>query len=145
MGPKTADEVMTAIPLAKVLGDDGHGVGYRFNQDNVMLVESPEDVVKAGHIPHIPIMLGTTHNEMRRYIVGMDVKSVDDLRLRLAKDWPDYARQLFEAYPIVDNLDDQLAVLYSDWGMTCRTDVDLDEYVSRCRARRTRRLRDWLG
>jgi para-nitrobenzyl esterase len=124
MRQKTADEVMTAIPLAKVLGDDGNGVTYRFNQDNVMLVESPEDAVKAGHIPHIPIMLGTTDNELGRYIVGMNVKSVDDFRAHLAKTWPDYARQLFEAYPIANNLDDQLAALYSDWDMTCPTRRD---------------------
>lgn len=124
MRGKTADEVMTAIPLAKALGDDGNGVGYRFNLDNVMLVESPEAAVKAGHIPHIPVMLGTTDNEMGRYIGGMNVKSADDFRARLAKDWPDSARVIAAAYPVAGDVDEQLAALYSDWGMTCPTRRD---------------------
>jgi para-nitrobenzyl esterase len=119
MRGKTADEIMTAIPLAKVLGDDGNGVGYRFNQDNVMLVESPEDAVKAGHFAHLPIMLGTTDNEMGRYVVGMNVSSADDFRARIAKDWPEHARLLVDSYPVGDDIADQLAALYSDWAMTC--------------------------
>lgn len=124
MRGKTADDVMTAIPLAKVLGDDGNGVGYRFNIDRVMLAESPEDAVKAGRVPRIPIILGTTDNEMGRYIVGMNVKSADDFRARLTKDWPTHAPLIAETYPIADDIDTQLAALYSDWGMTCPTRRD---------------------
>jgi para-nitrobenzyl esterase len=124
MRGKSADEVMTAIPLAKVLGDDGNGAGYRFNRDGVVLTESPEDALKAGHLQRMPILLGTTDNEMGRYIVGMNVKTADDLRARIAKDWPAHAPVIAAAYPIAGDLDAQLAALYSDWGMTCPTRRD---------------------
>jgi para-nitrobenzyl esterase len=94
MRGKTADEVMAAIPLARVLGDDGNGVGYRFNHDDVMLRESPEDAVKAGRFTHMPIMLGTTDNEMGRYVVGMNIHSADEFHARIAKDWPEHARMI---------------------------------------------------
>jgi len=119
MRAKPVDQVMTAIPLAKVLGDDGNGVGYRFNQDGAMLLEPPANAVKAGRIARIPVMLGTTENEMGRYVVGMNIHSADDLRARIAKEWPAHARLIALTYPIADDLDDQLAALYSDWGMTC--------------------------
>jgi para-nitrobenzyl esterase len=124
MRGKTADEVMTAIPLAKVFGDDGSGVGYRFNHDGVMLLESPEDAVKAGRFQHLPIMLGTTDNEMGRYVVGFDIHSADELRARIAKDWPEHAQLVADRYPVGDDVADQLAALYSDWGMTCPTRRD---------------------
>jgi len=124
MRGKTADEVMTAIPLAKVLGDDGKGVGYRFNHDDVMLRESPQDAVEAGRFSHLPIMLGTTDNEMGRYVVGMNVHSADDLRARIAVDWPEHAAVVTDSYPVTGDVTDQLAALYSDWGMTCPTRRD---------------------
>ena len=124
MRGKTADQVMTAIPLAKVFGDDGSGVGYRFNNDGVMLRESPEDAVRAGRFQHLPIMLGTTDNEMGRYVGGFAIHSADEFRARIARDWPDHARVLAERYPVDDNVADQLAALYSDWGMTCPTRRD---------------------
>jgi para-nitrobenzyl esterase len=127
MRGKTADEVMTAIPLAKVLGDDGNGVGYRFNQDGVMLVESPEAAVKAGHFDHIPIVLGTTDNEMGRYVVGMNVATTDDFRARIARDWPKHRDAIGDRYPVAPasgDVGEQLSALYSDWGMTCPTRRD---------------------
>ncbi|HUJ60695.1 MAG TPA: carboxylesterase family protein, partial [Kofleriaceae bacterium] len=70
MRGKTQDEVMTAIPLAKVLGDDGNGVGYRFDIDHVLLFASPDDALAAGKVARVPILIGTTANEMGRYVVG---------------------------------------------------------------------------
>ncbi|HKE14188.1 MAG TPA: carboxylesterase family protein [Kofleriaceae bacterium] len=119
MRSKTADQVLTAIPLAKVLGDDGNGVGYRFNKDNVVLSESPEEALKAGRIMRVPVMLGTTDDEMGRYVVGLDIHSADDFRARIAKEWPEHARLLVDTYPVSHDVGDQVAALYSDWGMTC--------------------------
>jgi len=126
MRGKTDDQVMTAIPLAKVLGDDGNGVGYRFNLDGVMLKESPEAALKAGRIARIPVMLGTTDNEMGRYVVAYKVTTPDELRAQIAKEWPKHAQDLAALYPVDEThtVEDQLAALYSDWGMTCPTRRD---------------------
>jgi carboxylesterase type B len=58
------------------------------------------------------------------YIGGMNVKSADDFRARLAKDWPESAQVIAAAYPLAGDVDEQLAALYSDWGMTCPTRRD---------------------
>ena len=89
-----------------------------------MLRESPEASVRAGRVPHLPVMLGTTDNEMGRYVVGMNISSADDFRARIAKDWPEHARLVVDSYPVGDDVADQVAALYSDWGMTCPTRRD---------------------
>lgn len=121
MRSKPVDEVMTAIPLANVLGDDGKGATYRFNLDHVMLLLSPRAALAHGDIPKIPVMLGTVDDEMGRHVGGLGVQSPDDFRDHLKKEWPAHADRILAAYPISVPADipRQLAAVYSDWAMTC--------------------------
>ena len=120
MRGKSADDVLTAIPLAKVLGDNGNGVGYRFDVDKVLLVDTPEHAVETGHVMRIPVMIGTTDNEMGRYVGAFGVTNANTFREVITKEFPKEATKLVAGYPVTDATAlDQLAALYSDWGMTC--------------------------
>lgn len=126
MRGKTDDEVMTAIPLAKVLGDSGDGVGYRFNRDGVFLSASPEDALAAGNVARMPVLLGTVGNEMGRYVGSYGVTRAEQLPAVIAKQWPRHAQRIGERYPATTDAEatDQLAAMFSDWGMTCPTRRD---------------------
>jgi para-nitrobenzyl esterase len=121
MRGKSVEQVMTAIPLAKVLGTDDNAVGYRFNLDNVLLLKNPTHAIASNDIVKIPVMLGTVDDEMGRYIVGLGVDSLDEYRAHLNKRWPGNAERLLAAYPVQSPADvpRQLAAVYSDWAMTC--------------------------
>jgi para-nitrobenzyl esterase len=131
MRGKTADEVLAAIPLAKVLGDDGNGVGYRFDRDDVLLAVTPEAGVAAGRFARVPVMLGTTDNEMGRYVGAFHVTSADTYRAVIEKEWGKDAKTLLDRYPVTDaTAVDQLAALYSDWGMTCPVRRDARHFAA---------------
>ncbi|HVE82783.1 MAG TPA: carboxylesterase family protein [Myxococcales bacterium] len=121
MRSQTDDQVMTAIPLAKVMGDDGNGVGYRFNLDHVVLQNPPDAAILSGKIARMPVMLGTTDNEMDRYVGGYGVTSAAQLRALISKEWPRDAPVLTAMYQVKDGEDPftQLAALFSDEAMTC--------------------------
>jgi len=121
MRGKTEDEVLTAIPLAKVFGDSGEGVGYVFNLDHVVLMWSPAVAVKKAKAGGMPVMLGTTENEMDRYVGGYGVKNPADFRALIAKEFPKAAQEVTAAYPVGDAEDPtkQLGALFSDEASTC--------------------------
>jgi para-nitrobenzyl esterase len=120
MRTKTDDEVMTAVPLAKVLGEDGGGVGYRFNVDGVVLPRPPADALRDETITRMPVMLGSTENEMGRYVGAYGVATPADLQALFAKEWPAHAEELVARYPATaSSVASQLEAAISDWAMTC--------------------------
>jgi len=131
MRGKTDDEVMTAIRLGKVLGEDGGGVSYRFVTDGVVLPMSPQKALETGAILRIPVILGTTDDEMGRYIVGYKVNTVDDYRAVLKKEWPKHVDELVAAYPVSDpgQLAPRMSALFSDWANTCPIRHDARMFV----------------
>jgi len=121
MRGKTDDEVMNAVRLGKVLGEDGGGVNYRFVTDGVVLPMAPQKALETGAIMRIPVLLGTTDDEMGRYIVGYKAETIDDFRAVLKKEWPKHVEALFAAYPVREpaQIKTQMAALFSDWANTC--------------------------
>ncbi|HYV44891.1 MAG TPA: carboxylesterase family protein [Myxococcaceae bacterium] len=121
MRGKTEDEVLNAIPLAKVFGDSGDGVGYRFNEDHVVLDQSPEAALTAGKIMKIPVMLGTTERELDRYVGGYGITNTEQFRALIAKEFPKFTEAVTAMYPVSDGQDptEQLATLHNDEDMTC--------------------------
>jgi para-nitrobenzyl esterase len=132
MRGKTTDEVLAALTTAKVFGDDGGGAVYRPVRDGYVLSETPEAGVMAMHEFKVPVMLGTTDNELGRYVVGFHIKTVADYRARIEKDWGKGAPALLELYPVTtdDEVPAQLAALYNDWGMTCPVRRDARAFVA---------------
>ena len=120
MRGKTDDEVMTAIPLAKVLNDDD-GVGYRFVTDGVVLPVSPAKAMASGAIAKIPVLLGTTDDEMGRYIVAYKAETAGELRAVFEKEWPNHGAELAAKYPVTAKagVRVQMAAAFSDWANTC--------------------------
>ena len=112
---------MNAIRLGKVLGEDGGGVNYRFVTDGVVLPVSPQKALETGAIMRIPVILGTTDDEMGRYIVGYKVETIEDFHGVIKKEWPEHADKLIAAYPVNDpaQTKSQMATLFSDWANTC--------------------------
>jgi len=121
MRGKTEEEVLTAIPLAKVFGDSGEGVGYRFTLDGVVLTHSPAKAVLAGKGQRMPVMMGTTDDEMGRYVGGYGITTAEQLRALIAKEWPRSVPALTEMYRVEDGQDPfpQLSALFSDEASTC--------------------------
>jgi len=79
----------------------------------------------------IPVMLGTTDDEMGRYIVGYKVETVDDFHAVLKKEWPEHADALIAAYPVPDpaHTKSVMSTLFSDWANTCPIRHDARAFV----------------
>ncbi len=96
-------------------------VNYRFVTDGVVLPVSPRTALDTGAIMHIPVLLGTTDDEMGRYIVGYNAETVDDFHAVVKQEWPHNADALIAAYPVDDpaQMKAQMSALFSDWANTC--------------------------
>jgi para-nitrobenzyl esterase len=126
MRGKSADEVMNALRIAKVFGDDKEAVDYRPTVDGVVVLEAPGAAIRAGRYTRMPVMLGTTDDEEGRYIVGFGIKTAVAYQAHVRKEWPKHADALLAMYPVRGDEDVPrvMAELYSDWIMTCGTRRD---------------------
>jgi para-nitrobenzyl esterase len=92
---------------------------------------SPQKALETGAVMRIPVMLGTTDDEMGRYIVGLKLDNVDDFHSVLKKEWPEHADALAAAYPVhePEQVKPQMAALFSDWANTCPIRHDARMFV----------------
>lgn len=81
------------------------------------LPRQPADALRDGSAARVPLLVGTTRDEMRAFVVG-ETMTADDYRTLLADAFSDEAPAVLAEYPLGDGDDPAvaLATVLGDWG-----------------------------